>query len=287
LNGNHWRYRSIKQALRQLMPKAGKELEILAALVSGIVGSKSTHYSHIASKVAGQIKLESRIKIYSRWVKDVGEKQVVNMIPFAAELLSSLAALQTLAFVMDGSEVGRACLVLTINVIFRSRALPIARIVVKGCKGHSPEDTHVKLVQKVHEMVPEDAEVVFLGDGEFDGTVLQAELEKYHWQPGIVHWLMCAQGNQVIHGFHAWAEKSLEQVEHQRHWHGSCAVGNDDQDALAVQLKRFQGLGNDFPGLGLGQVMIGKSFSNEHYYSHSTVSGKAAIDRHSNAGNQG
>ena len=182
MSDNHWRYRSIKQALRQLMPKAGKELEILAALVSGIVGSKSTHYSHIASKVPGQIKLESRIKSYSRWVNDVGEKREVYVMPFAAELLSNLAAVQTLAFIMDGSEVGRACLVLTINVIFRSRALPIAWIVVKGCKGHFPEDTHVKLVQKVHEMVPEDAEVVFLGDGEFDGTVLQAELEKYHWR---------------------------------------------------------------------------------------------------------
>ena len=62
----HLRYRNIKQTLRHMMPKAGKELEILAALVSGIVGSKSTHYLQIVSKVPGLIKLESRIKSYSR-----------------------------------------------------------------------------------------------------------------------------------------------------------------------------------------------------------------------------
>jgi Transposase DDE domain len=182
MSDNHWRYRSIKQAFRQLMPNAGKELDILAALVSGIVGSKSTHYSHIASKVPNHIKLESRVKSYSRWVNDVEEKQEVYVMPFAPELLFNLTAVQTLAFVIDGSEVGRKCLVLTINVVYRSRALPIAWIVVKGSKGHFPEDTHVKLVQKVHEMVPEGSEVVFLGDGEFDGTVLQAELHAYHWR---------------------------------------------------------------------------------------------------------
>ena len=178
MSDNHWRYRSIKKAFQQLMPKAGKELDILAALVSGIVGSKSTHYSHIASKVPGRIKLESRVKSYSRWVNDVEEEQEVHVMTFAPELLSNLAAVQTLVLVIDGSEVGRKCLALSLNVVYHGRALPIAWIVVKGSKGHFPEETHIKLVQKVHELVPEGSEVVFLGDGEFDGIVLQAELEK-------------------------------------------------------------------------------------------------------------
>jgi len=182
MSDNHLRYRSIKKAIRQLLPNAGKELDILSALVSGIVGSKRTHYAHIASKVPSSIKLESRVKSYSRWVNEVEAGQEVHVMPFAPELLSNLAAVQTLAFVIDGSEIGRKCLVLILNVIYRSRALPIAWIVVKGSKGHFPEDTHVKLVQKVHELIPEGAEVVFLGDGEFDGTNLQAELDQCHWR---------------------------------------------------------------------------------------------------------
>jgi len=40
-------------------------------------------------------------------------------MPFAQELFVNLAGAQTLAFVIDGSEVGRKCLVLIINVIYR------------------------------------------------------------------------------------------------------------------------------------------------------------------------
>jgi hypothetical protein len=122
MSDNHLRYRSIKKAFRQLMPNEGKELDTLTALASGIVGSKSTHYSHIASKVPNHIKLESRVKSYSRWVNDVEEKQEVYVMPFAPELLFNLAAVQTLAFVMDGSEVGRKCLVLT-SMWFTAAAL--------------------------------------------------------------------------------------------------------------------------------------------------------------------
>jgi hypothetical protein len=165
------------------MPNADKGLNIMAAMVSGIVGSQRTHYSHIASKVPGSTKPESRVKSYSRWVNNVEEGQETHWMPFAEELLADLAAVGTLCLVIDGSEVGRKCLALVVSVVYRGRALPIAWIVVKGSKGHFPEDTHVRLVQKVHELVPEGVtDVVFLGDGEFDGIQLQAKLEKYFWR---------------------------------------------------------------------------------------------------------
>lgn len=183
MSDNHRRYRSIKRALRQLVPNAGKGLDIMAAMVSGIVGSQHTHYSHIASKVPGNTKPESRVKSYSRWANEVEEGQEIHWMPFAEELLANLAAVDTLCLVIDGSEVGRKCLALVVSVVYKGRALPIAWIVVKGSKGHFPEDTHIRLVQKVHELVPEGVtDVVFLGDGEFDGPQLQAELEKYFWR---------------------------------------------------------------------------------------------------------
>jgi hypothetical protein len=54
--------------------------------------------------------------------------------------------------------------------------------VVKGKKGHFPEDTHVQLVEQVHDLVPEGYDVIFLGDGEFDGITLQAAVEENGWQ---------------------------------------------------------------------------------------------------------
>ena len=69
-----------------------------------------------------------------------------------------------------------------VSVIYKKRALPIAWIVVQGNKGHFPEETHVSLVEQVHKIVPEGCDVIFLGDGEFDGTTLQATIAGYSWE---------------------------------------------------------------------------------------------------------
>jgi len=185
MSDNHRRYSSIREALCKLLGnpqgRAMKQLNVLAAMISGIVGSKHTHYPKIACKVPDHTKPESRIKRFSRFINDVDEEQMVHFTPFAQALLTALAE-NSLVLVMDGSEVGRKCLALMMSVIYRGRALPIAWIVVKGSKGHFPETMHIKLLEKVHEMVPTSADVIFLGDGEFDGMSLQATLDGYSWE---------------------------------------------------------------------------------------------------------
>ena len=184
MSDNHQRYSSIKKALMQMYPKAkgqvAKALNTLAAMISGIVGSKSTNYGAIASKTPDQAKLESRVKRYSRWVNQSGEEDTLEVMPFAKALLAGLAG-QTLVLVMDGSEVGRKCLALMVSVVYHGRALPIAWLVVKGSKGHRPVSEHILLAEKVHELVPAGADVAFLGDGEFDGSELQAVLSDFGW----------------------------------------------------------------------------------------------------------
>ena len=48
-------------------------------------------------------------------------------------------------------------------------------------KGHWPEALHIAVVELLSTMVPEGATVVFLGDGECDGTALQATLSEGGW----------------------------------------------------------------------------------------------------------
>jgi hypothetical protein len=48
-------------------------------------------------------------------------------------------------------------------------------------KGHFPEDLHIAMVALLREVIPAGAKVVFLGDGEFDGTALQAKLSEAGW----------------------------------------------------------------------------------------------------------
>jgi len=48
-------------------------------------------------------------------------------------------------------------------------------------KGHGPEELYIAVVELLHLLLPEGAKVIFLGDGEFDGTALQATLSAVGW----------------------------------------------------------------------------------------------------------
>ena len=82
---------------------------------------------------------------------------------------------------MDGSGMGRGCCALMIHVISKGRALPLAWLVRQCPKGHFPEELHIELVDLVSELIPEETKVVFLGDGEFDGTNLQEKMNTLGW----------------------------------------------------------------------------------------------------------
>ena len=185
MSDNFRRYRAIKQALKQLYPKEPKgnlarHLNTLAGLISGIVGSQRTNFPQVASKVPDGTESQSRVKRFSRWVDNERIDPETYFMPFAEVLLNSLAN-QTLVLVMDGSEVGRGCLTLMASVIYKHRALPIAWVVVQGNKGHFPVDTHVALLNQVQTFIPAEADVIFLGDGEFDGVLLQTAVSGFDW----------------------------------------------------------------------------------------------------------
>jgi hypothetical protein len=48
-------------------------------------------------------------------------------------------------------------------------------------KGHGPEALHIAVVALMSTVIPAGATVVFLGDGECDGTALQATLRELGW----------------------------------------------------------------------------------------------------------
>ncbi len=123
---------------------------------------------------------DSRVKRFSRWVNHKGIDPKIYFLPYAQAVLAGLAQ-QTLVLVMDGSEVGRGCLTLMFSVVYHNRALPIAWLVVTGRKGHFPETRHLTLLKPVRKLIPARADVIFLGEGEFDGVDLQAQLERYGW----------------------------------------------------------------------------------------------------------
>ena len=189
------RYRAIRQALVQAYPKnpqgnLARHLNTLAALISGIVGSESVQLANIARKVPDGNQLESRVKRFTRWLTSDTIMEDVYFLPYAEALLRHLA-LETLVLVMDGSVVGRGCVALMVGVVYKGRLLPLAWLVRQGKKGHFSEDLHMTMVEQVKRLVPEDAQVMFLGDGEFDGIRLQQALKDYGWS------YVCRTGSNI------------------------------------------------------------------------------------------
>src|SRR5215510_11131725 len=182
MSDNLRQYRAIWTALIQGYPgeptgRLVRHLTTLAAFISGIVASKSTQLPHIATKVPDGTKPESRVKRFARWLDNERIVEEMYFLPYAEVLLTHLAV-ETLVLVMDGSVVGRGCAALMLHVIYKGRALPLAWRVRQGPKGHFPEALHIALVELIRTCLPEGTPVVFLGDGEFDGTTLQQTLNE-------------------------------------------------------------------------------------------------------------
>jgi hypothetical protein len=186
LSDNIKRLKAIRKALLKYYPatptkRQNQRLTTLAALIAGIVASKSSHLPQIASKAPDRAKAESRVKRYTRLLQNENVTETAYFTPFARDVAQALAQRGTLCVVFDGSTVGRGCITLMASVLYKKRALPIAWIVRRGKKGHFPSELHLSLLQAVRRVLPDTAQVVFLGDGEFDAPDLQAALAQAGW----------------------------------------------------------------------------------------------------------
>jgi hypothetical protein len=186
MSDNRRIYSTIRNAVRQLYPSEPKgnlarHLNTMAGLVAGIVQAKSCQLPAIARHTPDLSKPESRIKRYSRWVQNERVYFEAYYLPFVRQILAHLASIRPLVFVVDGSEMGHDCITLMISLIYQKRALPVVWRVVKGRKGHLPEEVHMALLAQLQEIVPQNCPVIFLGDGEFDGIELQSAIQALGW----------------------------------------------------------------------------------------------------------
>lgn len=192
MNDNLKRYLSIVAALKQLCATSNdgkapggnylRNLLTLAALISGIVAAGTTQLPAIANKMPGTKLRESQIQQFRRWLKSEHNSAQAFWLPFLPALLAGLPQ-GPIILIEDGSEIGQGCLTLMLSVVYKTRALPLAWIVVQGKKGHFPQESHKALLQNFLSVfpIPQGREVIFLGDGEFDGCELLAFVRKQGW----------------------------------------------------------------------------------------------------------
>lgn len=187
------RYRAVRDSLKKIYPKEltgnqARHLNTLASMISGIVGSQSTNLPSVAGKTAvgpycnqKPANRESRVKRFSRLLVKKTITREIYFMPFAQILIAALAR-TPLVLAIDGSTVGSGCVALMIGVVYHKRLLPLAWIVREGKKGHFSEEVHLELIDLVQPLIPADAQLILLGDGEFDGVDYQKKVSLLGWK---------------------------------------------------------------------------------------------------------
>ena len=132
MSDNLRRYCAILRHLKQLYPSEptgnlARHLQTLAALVSGIIGSKSCQLPAIASEVPNGAspkggKRESRSKRFARFLQNPKVTPELFFLPYAQALVQSLPP-GPLVLIMDGSVVGRGCMALMLSVFYECKHL--------------------------------------------------------------------------------------------------------------------------------------------------------------------
>jgi len=172
----------IFSSLKSLCPSAPsgnllRNLRSMAFLINGIIRSNRCNLPDVAAKCADVRKPASREKSFYRLLKNPNFTYDTFYLPFAQALLRAVNT-KYIAIVFDGSVVGNGCIALVAALVYRNRSLPICWLVKKGCKGHMEEKLHIELWQQLLAVVPEDKTIIFLGDGEFDGSEFLHNISK-------------------------------------------------------------------------------------------------------------
>lgn len=199
-------YTKVMQKLKKMMPTVPQnQMVTLAMMVSGIVLSRKAQLSVMSLEIPHPAKPASLEKRFHRFVKNERFDAQVCYLPFAHLILSHLAD-KPLVLAMDGSTVGRGCMTLMVGVIYRQRAIPLAWIVYKGKKGHTGADHHITVLQQLLPLLPEEADVILLGDGEYDTVEMLSWVNQWtNWQFVV----RTSKSNLITHDGNQYALRDL------------------------------------------------------------------------------
>jgi hypothetical protein len=170
-------YRTIYRNMSELFPEMLEENVITVALmITGLLRARSGQLTKIASKVRYAGQKSSLVDRFRRLVRNENIIVAAEYNPVAQLFLSSLSH-ERLVLAIDSTQMGGNCICLMLSVQYKSRALPLVWVVFKGKKGHSSQALQRELFEAAKAYVPENCQVVLLGDGEFDGSQIVEWLE--------------------------------------------------------------------------------------------------------------
>ena len=180
------RYLAVRTKLCQLLPELWAEDESwmnnLSLMVSGIVKAKDLTQHAIAAEMPLCAQDTSLAQRQRRWLMEQGVELGRCYAPIIEPFLQAMNQV-TMPLILDTTGAGANSHLLTLSVGYQQRALPVAWRAGRGKRGHSDGATQIELLTAFQGQLPDQADVILLGDGEFGHVqmIQWAEEQKYDY----------------------------------------------------------------------------------------------------------
>lgn len=170
-------YKVYKVLKRNHKAMPQQRLATLALIIAALSRGAKCQLTSIAKKCPSKAKRESVVRRVQRWLTNEHVEVQTFYAPFLDSILRTLGR-SKLRFAMDASSTARNCQTLMMGVIFQNRLLPICWYVYKGKKGHAPASLHIEALRKLENLIPDEANVELLADGEYDNIEVLGWIEQ-------------------------------------------------------------------------------------------------------------
>lgn len=199
-------YCKVKRCILQWLPKARiTRVRNLALLVTGLCEEQGIHMSEIVGEWPMPGRVVSLVNRLRRFLSNEAVDVDAWYRPLARQILAVFEG-QQVRLVIDTTKVGFDHRLLVIGLVYRQRTLPLAWSVHPGARGHTTAAEQKALFQRVAALLPPGADVVVLGDSEFQHVPLLRWFCRRNWhfivrQQGRIKVYVAGQGWQKLNSF--------------------------------------------------------------------------------------
>lgn len=187
-------YSKVKRQILQWRPEARiTRVRNMALLITGLCVERGIHLSEIVSEwpVPGrEVSLVNRLR---RFLSNEAVDVAAWYRPIARQILSVFKD-QRVYLIVDTTKVGFNHRMLVIGLAYRHRTLPLVWSVHEGARGHTTLEAQLALFQQVAALLPPGADVMVLGDTEFQHVPLLRQFCRWNW-----HFIMRQQGRIKVY----------------------------------------------------------------------------------------
>lgn len=152
----------------------------LAWMITGLYLAEHVYLVKIASYRPSQATLNSKVRQLRRFVDNEAIDVRAGYEPVACSVLQAAAAGDRIRLLIDTLELSGKRQILMVALAYRRRAVPLIWLVQRR-KGLTDSQTQIDLLRDLMPWLPEDVEIVLIGDGEFHSVDLMAWLQAQTW----------------------------------------------------------------------------------------------------------